>query len=397
IAMAYNGTQLLPSQSPPFEVITATDQSGVVLIAAALGLIFAFISLLIRVYLQFQVRHQVSLDDVAVFVAMLFGIAQSSAVFVEVSKGFGKTLVDIPPENLSSLQKASYSSDILYLITIWLTKCSVVFLTTRLSPDKRHNFASNIVLVASTLFVVISIFIVALGCNLSEPWLFINTQYGPNMFLRWQIIAAFDIVTELALLGVAIFLVGGLQLSNYKKFIVISAFTLRIPIVAAIAFRLYYLNIELTSSDPTLKGTLASVSTQIQISYAIIAATTPCLRPFMSALNTHYGAPAQIKTPSGSKDSNNSYVLSTLSTNRKQEKSKQSNGSNAVPETRWDGTRHNTSIVAGDNISFESRSSVQMIIQKNTEWEVEIGRNSRASQRSEMSPERLHEIRPAEH
>jgi len=157
-----------------------------------------------------------------------------------------------------------------------------------------------------------------------------------------------------------------------------------LSIIAAIVLRLYYLNIELSSPDPTLKGTLVSVSTQIQISYAIIAATTPCLRPFMSALNTHYGAPAQIKTPSGSKNSNNSYVLSTLSKNRRQEKSKQSNSTNAMPETRWDGTRHNASIIAGDNISFESRSSVQMIIQKNTEWEVEIEGNSGASQRSEM-------------
>lgn len=70
-----------------------------------------------------------------------------------------------------------------------------------------------------------------------------------------------------------------------------------------------------------------------------------------------------------------------------------------MPETRWDGTRHNALIVAGDNISFESRSSVQMIIQKNTKWEVEIEGargDSGASQRSGLSPERLHEMRPAE-
>ncbi|KUJ14945.1 uncharacterized protein LY89DRAFT_649533 [Mollisia scopiformis] len=389
--MAYNGSQLLPGQSAPLEVLTATDQSGVILIAAALGLIFAIISLLIRVYLQLEVRHHVARDDAAVLLAMLVFVGQSSAVFVEVSKGFGKTLSDIPLSNLTSLQKASYSSDILYLVAVWLTKCSVAFLTIRLSPDKRHNFASNAVLYTSTLFVVISIFMFALGCNLSEPWLFIDTPYGMNMFLRWQIVAAFDIVTELALLALSFYLVGGLQLSRYKKFVVIFAFALRLPIIVAIAFRLHFLRNELSSSDPTLKGSLASVSTQIQISYAIIAATTPCLRPFMSALSTNYGAPAQIKTPSSTKKSDNSYALSSFSKNRGQEKGKQINITKTVPDTRWDLADHHASVVAGDNISFDSHSSIQMIIQKNTEWGVEFeGR----SQRSELSPEPPQEPSP---
>ncbi len=80
-----------------------------------------------------------------------------------------------------SPSQSSYSSDILYLITIWLTKCSVVFLTLRLSPDKRHNLASNVVLGAATLFLIISLFIVALGCDSSKPWLFINAQYGKDI------------------------------------------------------------------------------------------------------------------------------------------------------------------------------------------------------------------------
>jgi len=71
--MSYNGTQLLPGQSPPLEVITATDQRGVIIIATTLGLIFASISLLIRVYLQLEIRHQIGRDDAAVLLAMVSG------------------------------------------------------------------------------------------------------------------------------------------------------------------------------------------------------------------------------------------------------------------------------------------------------------------------------------
>ncbi len=49
-------TELSPGQSAPLTKITATDQSGVVLIATALGLAFALISVLIRAYVQIGIR-----------------------------------------------------------------------------------------------------------------------------------------------------------------------------------------------------------------------------------------------------------------------------------------------------------------------------------------------------
>lgn len=76
----------------------------------------------------------------------------------------------------SSPFQAAYSSEILYIITLWLTKCSVAFLLLRLSPQKEHNLASYAILGASTLFMVISVFIVAFRCDVAEPWIFINTQ-----------------------------------------------------------------------------------------------------------------------------------------------------------------------------------------------------------------------------
>lgn len=162
-------------------------------------------------------------------------------------------------------------------------------------------------------------------------------------------------------------------------------------IIVAIAFRLYYLHAELLSLDPTLKGSIASVCTQIQLSYAIVATTTPCLRPFMTALNTHYGAPAEYNSPPGTKKSANSYVLSSLS--KKSQKSRtlgEENGTqttfpDVAPNTRWDGMKHQTSVIAGDSISLESHSSIQMIIQKNTEWDVEFDGASRVS--THPSPE----------
>jgi len=58
-------------------------------------------------------------------------------------------------------------------------------------------------------------------------------------------------------------------------------------------------------------------------------------------------------------------------------------------DTRCGKAENHTSVVAGDSISFESHSSIQMIIQKNMEWDVEFEGRSRAS--TNLSPEPVHE------
>ncbi len=69
-----------------------------------------------------------------------------------------------------------YVSDIFYIVTMWLTKCSVAFLFLRLSPDKRHKLASHILLGASTVFMVISVLVVSLRCNIAQPWIFLGNR-----------------------------------------------------------------------------------------------------------------------------------------------------------------------------------------------------------------------------
>ncbi|KFY38630.1 hypothetical protein V494_04294 [Pseudogymnoascus sp. VKM F-4513 (FW-928)] len=285
---------LAPGQSPPLTVISPTNQSGVLLIVTALGLVFALVSILIRLYIRLQIRHAYERDDTAVAVAMVFSIIQSSVVFVEVSKGYGKTIGDISASGIIDLQK----------------------------------------------------------------------------LVRWQVVFAFDIITELALIGNSVYLVQDLQVPLGKKVVVVLAFALRLPIIAPAALRLYYLNIEYSSSDPTLSGVLASVCAQIETSYAIISATIPCLRPFMSSLNTHYGAPAKPKSTSGT-GSGGSNPLTPLESLSKEGRSLGTKKREARGEM-WDKPRNLTSVTRGEKHSIDSHDSKQMIITKDTEFRVEF-------------------------
>lgn len=70
----------------------------------------------------------------------------------------------------------AYASDILYLLALFLSKASVVLLIIRLTPKKPQIRLLQGLLAFSTLWVVISIFVVALRCDLAHPWIQYNVK-----------------------------------------------------------------------------------------------------------------------------------------------------------------------------------------------------------------------------
>lgn len=80
--MASTTPVLAPGQSPPLTVISPTNQGGVVLIITALGMVFALVSILIRLYIRLQIRHAYERDDTAVAIAMV-GIYGGNSVELE--------------------------------------------------------------------------------------------------------------------------------------------------------------------------------------------------------------------------------------------------------------------------------------------------------------------------
>lgn len=158
----------------------------------------------------------------------------------------------------------------------------------------------------------ISVMIVALRCDLANPWHYFNVNGTTCTALvrlmcvrldreltmasqinRWQTVAAFDIFTEIILAVASIYLVYALQMDWSKKAAVIFAFDLRILVIVPIALRLYYFSQAYDTANPTLRATDLTLCTQVQIACAIVLASVPTLRPFMIATATHYGAPAE--------------------------------------------------------------------------------------------------------
>ena len=66
--------------------------------------------------------------------------------------------------------QAIYSSDILYILTIYLAKVSLLYLLKRLTSGAKHqyyNFVLNIILACWTCATIL---VIAFQCDLQHPW-----------------------------------------------------------------------------------------------------------------------------------------------------------------------------------------------------------------------------------
>ena len=143
--------------------------------------------------------------------------------------------------------KLYYGSNILFLISLALSKASIGALLLRLCVDEkqRRYFIGALAFVG--LWLVASIFVVALQCNLSQPWILYREQCDSVVrttsdaycrtindaddlkLLRWQVIGGLDVAWEVILIAMTAALVWNLQAPLSTKAQVVSAFLFRLP------------------------------------------------------------------------------------------------------------------------------------------------------------------------
>ena len=169
-------------------------------------------------------------------------------------------------------------------------------------------------------------------------------------------------------------------MSWVRKGSVLIAFGLRLLVIVAIAFRLHYLAVENDSSDPTYNGLFASIWTQVEIAYAILAATIPCSRSFLAATSTQ--VPIQDKRTRNTKYANgseerslpNNITLTSLSERKKDAKTPKVGGSFPSLSNHiytWPKVDNDSSVISpGDHHSLKSNESRQGIIRREVEWAV---------------------------
>ncbi|KUL87639.1 hypothetical protein ZTR_05831 [Talaromyces verruculosus] len=293
------------------------------------------------------------------------------------------------------------TSDVLYIISQYLAKISVMSILLQLTPQKKHNLATWVVGGVCTAWLVVSVLLITVDCEANKPWE-PAAEHCTGLLPRWRFITVLDIITEIAWPALAIAIVYGVRTSLDRKTIIMSAFCSRLLIIIFAVLRLHYEKPASKSLDPTLAFIEPYLWEETAMHYSLIASTAFCLRPFMMAVSTNYGtAGDEFLTSSGGPGSESrtrtgntgdSYAMKNMSRSSRK-RGGSGNGSmagnsvlrsttSAVVGGKYDGymgtgVEHGPSVEATrrktnghDASSVGSTESTKMIIRRDMEYTV---------------------------
>ncbi|KAF0644746.1 hypothetical protein FPSE5266_20038 [Fusarium pseudograminearum] len=111
-------------------------------------------------------------DEIMIHTSMIFSIAQSTIVYTQGSNGLGK--LDISSSQISSILKSQLGSDVLFFITLGLSKLSATSTIWTMSPLSNKTILPIQILIGG--WAISAVFVRSFACSLSNPWDYLNGQ-----------------------------------------------------------------------------------------------------------------------------------------------------------------------------------------------------------------------------
>lgn len=245
---------------------------------------------------------------------------------------------------------------------------------------------------------MIALITLALRCGSHAPW---DTRLASGACINtkafWIAIWFFDMLSELVIMVLPIFMMKPVRVPLSKKIFVISVFFCRITYVIATIVRLVFLPVSTQSQNFTFEDINATITTQIVLCVSIVTACIPSLKPLLEAfnsgqmvINVKNGANGYYGSGSNPR-SNQQYVMDKVSTTHSMthsatrsqrgpaelvaDESHSSRGRRPDKQAK-NYHSHGNSIAASqdlhgdDSASIASQQSETMIIKKDVAWTV---------------------------
>ncbi|KAE8340833.1 hypothetical protein BDV24DRAFT_133434 [Aspergillus arachidicola] len=267
--------------------ITPTDQRGLIVITATLFMSWMCTVCLFRLYMRLVMNGPLGADDFAAFAGGALGIGHVGAIMASVSHGFGRPLQEMPASEARSARKALYAADLFFLAGHSAAKVSVCLLLRRLGRVTKYLNGCNIALIVIGLWTVASILGIAISWQPSNHWNLSRTVIDRNT--GWKVLTTVDIMIEAFLVGLSILLVWDIQMPRKQKVAVICAFSTRTTIIAVAVVRQVYINRAFEEPRLPVHVSNAVIATEVLLQCSLMAATIPCIKPFIAAFDTGWG------------------------------------------------------------------------------------------------------------
>ncbi|KIW87391.1 uncharacterized protein Z519_12027 [Cladophialophora bantiana CBS 173.52] len=376
-----------------FSPITPDDHAGSVWIATLLCLVYSVITLVLRGHLRWNMY---GLDDYLALAATATQVGEVVAVIIGLDHGLGKTQDLLRQSELSKASRATFAGQLLFIVAAATAKASTLCLMMRLFnlvgprtgqrlQSKVLYWISLVILVGVGLWGILSIVALAVDCSISG-FIQADTAQCSHQFLRWQLIAAFDVATECILVAITVIVVWPVHLAFAMKCQVVLAFAFRLPVAMLSILHLHYVADYTSSGNPGIAIVPVIVIQQVQLCWSLISATIPNLKSFVRSFSSGFGIqldPSLTQAYYGSgrssgrlgRGSTNAYEMASVGGNgtaksRSAARSYNDNTTEQFPPVPQSGPGSNNLTVMRENDSIDSGGSQDHIIRKDVQWNV---------------------------
>lgn len=196
------------------------------------------------------------------------------------------------PKVLTPTQ-ASLAAVITFVLSLYLSKVSVVAFLVRITSQNRDVWVYRISLAMVSALGLASVFVVTTGwpLDIDSYWAsYITAEACSTQTMRWSVFTAFDIITEILLLVLPLYMSWDLQMPLRRKVIVVGAFYLRLPLIGLSVGRyIYTKRLCAKGVDLGLDSALVLICLCIESAFALVASQFLAFRRFTLSFNSGFG------------------------------------------------------------------------------------------------------------
>ncbi|KAF2676341.1 hypothetical protein K458DRAFT_239429, partial [Lentithecium fluviatile CBS 122367] len=191
-----------------------------VIIASVIGPVITIPICVLRLYTKRYLLRLIGFDDYAIVLATILALGFSIVTSYHTTNGLGRHMWDVPADNFYQLMKiGDIAGPIFYNLSTLFTKVSLCLFYLRLSPYTSFQIATNVVMVISIGYSLITAFGFAWVCQpIEKYWDFsITTGKCVNLNAFFLATGCINAATDLALLILPIFIIKVLHLPWTRK------------------------------------------------------------------------------------------------------------------------------------------------------------------------------------
>jgi hypothetical protein len=203
------------------------------------------------------------------------------------NNGMGQKMDAGGSKHWHSLEESFYASNLLYLSAVVLAKISILLFIRRLTPSQNAARLCWTFFTFLVLWGTSSLFVWLFACGLPTPWLY-DSNHCINLEAFTRTTVVIDMVTDLLLVALPVHLFARLNYTG-ARWTIITVFSMRAFMLVPSIFRLvaFHDAFELgPKADVSWNSVPFQVWTSVAVHYSVIAASIPCVRPFLRSLES---------------------------------------------------------------------------------------------------------------